>query len=299
MIRTLPSIEQALDHFGEGLTPLPPGGTDPYDASPVFILASSWRAGSTALQRLVLSSPEVIIWGEPYRDCNYVQGFADSLKALVRLDPDSAEFSRARASEELATEWVATMSPNFSSLKAAHAAFFQTLYAEPAAALGRSRWGIKEVRLDIGHARYLKLLFPLARFVFLHRDPFAAYRSYRIFPTWYSRWPHGPVLSAAQFGEHWSRLTAGFVDEAASVDGMVVAYENLQAAPTVLAAQLGRHLNLDLNPRVLEEAVTGRGPRSPAGSLPAVPLPEVVALARATGDVAAILGYAPPSRPVR
>ena len=31
---------------------------------PVFILSSSWRSGSTFLQRLITHSNEILIWGE-------------------------------------------------------------------------------------------------------------------------------------------------------------------------------------------------------------------------------------------
>ena len=84
---------------------------------------------------------------------------------------------------------------------------------------GFDRWGVKEVRWDVEMASYLRWLFPDARFVFLVRNPFDAYRSYRQwdwydnwpFHTWYDRWPSEPIDSPESFGSHWRRLAGGFL----------------------------------------------------------------------------------------
>lgn len=44
---------------------------------PVFLLASGWRTGSTLLQRLLCSHPDVHIWGEN-------RGLCDVLEQLYR-----------------------------------------------------------------------------------------------------------------------------------------------------------------------------------------------------------------------
>ena len=53
--------------------------SDAPENRPVFVLAAGWRSGSTLLQRLVMSSGETLVWGEPYDRACYVQDLARSL----------------------------------------------------------------------------------------------------------------------------------------------------------------------------------------------------------------------------
>ena len=49
---------------------------------PIFLLSAGWRSGSTLLQRLIMSDPRVLIWGEPFDECGMIQGFANTLTAF-------------------------------------------------------------------------------------------------------------------------------------------------------------------------------------------------------------------------
>ncbi len=49
------------------------------DESPIFIFSSGWRAGSTYLQRLVMSSGKVLIWGEPFDKSDLIQSLSTSM----------------------------------------------------------------------------------------------------------------------------------------------------------------------------------------------------------------------------
>ena len=60
------------------LPPMPPANM------PVFALASVWRSGSTLLQRLICSSPEILLWGEPYGDAALIPNTVKSAKVLLR-----------------------------------------------------------------------------------------------------------------------------------------------------------------------------------------------------------------------
>src|SRR6185312_1965624 len=112
----------------------------------------------------------------------------------------------------------------------AHQAYFARLFAEPARRNGAERWGIKEVRLDCDHAFYLRWLFPRARFLFLIRNPYFAWRSYAARAAkgwkWYHRWPDEPV-TVASFAAHWRRLAADFLENHHQVNGLIVRYEDL------------------------------------------------------------------------
>ena len=49
---------------------------------PIFLLSAGWRSGSTLLQRLIMSDPRVLIWGEPYDECGMVQAMAGTMTAF-------------------------------------------------------------------------------------------------------------------------------------------------------------------------------------------------------------------------
>ena len=91
---------------------------------------------------------------------------------------------------------------------------------------GKSRWGFKEVRLTIDHARYLKWLFPNAKFIFVYRNLFDAYRSWRG-NIWGSTWPGYYSNSPTAFARHWKLLLSGFLNGYKEVDGILVKFEDL------------------------------------------------------------------------
>jgi hypothetical protein len=196
-----------------------------------------------------------------------------------------------RTAPALASSWIANLEPHHDVVRAAHRAFLRTLLAERAAELGFEAWGLKEATLGIDHARYLAWLFPQARFVFLHRDPYAAYRSYsgrRLTSPWYSRWPDAPVIGARDFGSLWRRLAEGLLDGAAELDALVIRYEDLREGTTALS-QLESHLDVEIDRSLLDHPVRGlpEPSRAMLGAL------EVRALRRAVEPVASRLGYAP------
>lgn len=205
----------------------------------MFIFSAGWRSGSTLLQRLLLASGRVLIWGEPYDR-------GEPIPALLRIpacfgplwprsDALVDEFLKTRGREsvsELKNEWTANLYPPIDSLVNAQLAFFEHFFRRPAEKLGCPRWGVKEVRLSIEHALYLKWLYPKARFLFLYRNPEAAYRSYqRLGGRWYKSWPDEPVVGPRAFGEHWRSLLEGFLDGWDRVDGLLVSYEDLTSDP--------------------------------------------------------------------
>lgn len=215
-------------------------------ASPVFILSAGWRSGSTLLQRMVMANnPDIIIWGEPYAAASPILALADQLRPFSDRWPDPAYFVEEHGAD-LAAEWVANLYPPAASFRAAHLSYVETLFARPARDLGRRQWGLKEVRFGADQVRYLRWLYPQAKFVFLVRDPLDAYRSYRSRLSWYARWPDRMVSNPYDFGAHWARLCRDFLVLERQAVGPLVRYEALGDPAT--AAVLRDYLGWDIPP---------------------------------------------------
>ena len=57
------------------------------DCKPVFVFSSSWRSGSTMLQRYITASGEVLIWGETGGALN---ALANALAGWEQITADSS-----------------------------------------------------------------------------------------------------------------------------------------------------------------------------------------------------------------
>lgn len=242
---------EELDRLGEI-----PAATD----EPVILMAATWRSGSTLLQRLVVSSGEVLVWGEPWNRCDLVGMLRRSLQPFDGDWPGDAATAPDATAAELSDRWIANLFPPVGDLVESHRALFRRQYAEPAKDFGVSRWGLKAVRYSVDDARYLRFLFPRARLVFVLRDPVDAWRSYRSFNLRsYVRWPDEPVITATHFGRLWQDRVDAFLDHASDLDALVVRYEDLQGGGSVLD-ELDRHLGVAVDRSVLDSVVGGTEP---------------------------------------
>ena len=282
-VKDYTGIESGLDAL-QAVYPAP--NDDP--ASPIFLLSAGWRSGSTLMQRLIMSDKRVLIWGEPYDECGPIQAMAGTLKAFRPGWPPAEYYHDGTPPAQLTGSWVANLFPAPASLWQAHRSFHDTLFAAPAAKAGAARWGLKEVRLGIEHARYLKWLYPNARFVLLYRNPLEAYRSYcRYGRSWYDTFPDRPVFTPTAFGTHWRRLMEGYLAGAESIGALLVRYEDL-VGPTPPLAELDAHLDIRTDHGVLAKKV---GSSERGGEKVRVNALERWLLKRAVGPVAKRLGY--------
>jgi len=204
--------------------------------APIFILSAGWRSGSTMLQRLLMHAGRYLIWGEPYSHARIIDGVAAPITCFTEKWPHDAWFVGASPLEDLSRQWVANLYPPMESLLGAHVELFQQLFAEPARRLGARGWGLKDVRLTTDHALYLRWLFPHAKFIFLYRNPYAAYRSYRPYRRWYVSWPDRPIFTPWAFGKYWKAMTDDFMSGHAKVGGLLLKYEDLTGADPPLEA---------------------------------------------------------------
>lgn len=260
----------------------------PEDEEPVFLFSAGWRSGSTLLQRMVMSDTRVFIWGEPYDHCGIIQSLADTIKAFTPDWPRHDYYYDGTPHNELSDRWIADMYPSLHDFRRGHRALFNAMFADPAKAVGASRWGIKEVRLGIDHAVYLRWLYPKARFLFIYRNPLDAYRSYcRYGRIWYKAWPGAPVFTPGAFGRHWRELVEGFLKGSTRVDGLVIRYEDLVRGKMPLQ-EIEQYLGTKIDPSVLNRKV---GSSEREGEKPWVSGLEKWLLRRAVSPIAQELGY--------
>ena len=194
----------------------------------MFIFAAGWRSGSTLLQRLVMSSGSIFIWGEPYSHSGLIDHLSSPVKAITDIYPETEWFMGDNISDPsvFVNDWCAHLYPDINYLIESHIAFITNLFEKPAKEKGVLRWGLKDVRLTIDHAIYLNWLFPQAKFIFLYRNPYKTYASFRG-SYWYTRWPTDPVYTPKRFGMHWKMLLEGYIAGHQKVNTIVVKYEDL------------------------------------------------------------------------
>lgn len=203
----------------------------PSTDSPIFVLGSGWRTGSTLLQRMLNSTPGTLIWGEPYSEGALVQRLAEG---LAFLDPAHGRFNGLELPDDgqLPTPdvWTANLTPPLGHLVEAHRAMLDRLYKFPAGEHGCDRWGVKEVVWGRDVIHLLALLYPESRFLLLVRDPLIQWRSYRprTRHPWFYRWPETPIGTPVSFGRLWAHLVRDFVMAADELpQATIVRYEDL------------------------------------------------------------------------
>ena len=264
-------------------------GLSPRDdaACPVFVLAAGWRSGSTLVQRLLCSSKEVLIWGEAYGRAGLVQSLTATAMGLNEGWTTQGHFGSEEVFENLSDHWIANLYPPPEAMRDALAAPLETLLAWPAAERGFDRFGLKEVRLQAIHARFLEWVYPSSRFVFLIRNPWDAWKSARGLGLM-AHWA-GPVMDHPQkFAAHWARLAESFLSWDQE-NGQLLRYEDLRST---CLEKLATHCRLGtLDASVLDRVQSGVNRPAPAPLSPAA----IEVIRAVAGPVAQKLGYAGPT----
>ena len=226
-----PSVHQLAESIGA----LRPSASDAatvesHTEAPIFLLATGWRAGSTLLQRIVVTDPRVLLWGEPFGDLALPSRIAEMVSHISQLYSLKERFIQDRVtSTEMATSWIASLYPPGDDFRLALRGLFDRWLGEPARQRGFARWGLKEVRLGATEASLLHWLYPQAKFVILSRHPYDCYRSLAD-SGWnhvYYQRPEVRVDSAAGFARHWNRLAAGWSELPPGFPCLHIKYEDL------------------------------------------------------------------------
>lgn len=255
------------------------------ESSPIFILSAGWGSGSTLVQRIVMSSKEVLVWGEPYDRAAPVHRISSTISSIAHDWPPESHYSSVRSLDALSKSWVANLAPPIENLRAGHLAFFNAWLGLNGQSHEITRWGLKEVRLTIDHARYLKWLYPNARFLFVYRDLPPGYLGCRRL-NWYSVWPNYRATHILRFAHHWQHLVNGFVDGYKDVDGLLIKYEDLVSGQLPLET-IRDYINVAaVDTDILNKKVGARS----ASRTPLI-LPERLLLDSVAGETRRRLGY--------
>ncbi|MBI1285823.1 MAG: hypothetical protein GC183_16075 [Thiobacillus sp.] len=222
------------------------------DEEPVFLFATGWRTGSTLMQRILVTDPQLLVWGEPHGDLDIVNRLGEIIAGFSRpIAPDSVILSEK--TEEMSGEWIANLYPRTTVIRQAMQSLVYDWLAAPAKELGYARWGMKEVRLGYEDAALLLWLFPKARFVVVTRNPYDSYRSAMQLGALWERWPDRLVNDAYAYGRLWNRLALSWQSAPPDFPVRLYRLEDVTSAD-VDFQDLAAFCKLDLKP----EAAIGK-----------------------------------------
>lgn len=265
-----------------------PRATDPEEDPPVFLLGTGGRTGSTLLQRLIISTREVMLWGE--HDGHLLAAVESWVNGMQAWHDRSGGAQYQRFLRKGCRTFIPNITPPMEWFQRGARAAFRESLGGPAAQLGFPRWGFKEIRYEGQAALTLAALFPEARFVVLTRNPADALRSIKSTPWYGSDYEADP----ARFLAEWSACASSLLDALPRLGpGLLVRYEDLQEDREASLAALAHHLGLD--PAGFDRSLFGtvhRGSSTPPLGLEAE---DLAALAHPViQETTARLGYSLP-----
>lgn len=141
---------------------------------PILVFGSGQRCGSTLIQRLASSHPDVLIWGE---HGGHLRQILAASEVITAWDAGVSEPARDDFAAKGYEGWMANLLPGPEAVANATRAYIEQLFAAPAAEHGCARWGFKEVRFGFDEAKALRELFSETRVFHVTRDPRAVLTS--------------------------------------------------------------------------------------------------------------------------
>lgn len=255
------------------------GGRSRIRRDPVFIFASGNRCGSTLLQRLLNSNPDVLVWGE---HGGALQSVLEGSERFGDWAYDHREHSETffRSGPD---HFIPNMSPSPERIRAAARTYVEEVFADSALAAGRHIWGFKEVRYRLPVALLLQELFPEARFIHLTRrieDCFLSMKRWELSGEWKRSWTIESL-------NNWALINRGFLDQGHELSQLIsVRYEDMTSlSPHEFISKISDFLRLpadDFDAGVFARRLGGSTASSTAmldpDELALVSTPEIVAL---------------------
>ena len=225
---------------------------------PIFIFSTVWRSGSTLFQRSLVTDSSIQVWGEPYSYSNLISSLSRMATPLKHPNwparnhllehPDVV----ANPHEHFIANWY----PPVQAMVESQRAMLDRLFLQSAEKLGRTRFGVKFVRISLEEMNYLNWIYPDAKFIILIRNPWDCWRSYKGY-QWYYRWPKGLVRTPQQFGKIWEKQTRELLSHTLGDVVNVLRYEDF-LRPEFSWDELRSFTGLsNLSDIALEKKITG------------------------------------------
>lgn len=193
------------------------------DPNPVFVFGCCQRSGSTLVQRLLNTHPDLMIWGEHHGYLNqFIAGY-HSLLTWKAEHPSSVDDFMALADRTFMPNAIA----DIGALDDAFRKHVAALFPVPQRRGVGSRWGFKETRYGIDIAFFLEKLFPGARFIHLVRHAANCLSSMRRLEAdgmWQREWTDQAI-------GNWLSINRGFLDSSDQLRHyLLVRYEDLEGS---------------------------------------------------------------------
>jgi hypothetical protein len=141
---------------------------------PIFIFGSGQRCGSTLLQRLLCTHPDILIWGEHDGVLPGILAGFDRLREWHELFGHHYETYQ---SSGVVRNFIANMNPPAEYALEAQIQLLRNYWQKPALQLGKTIWGFKEVLYTAEVALKLRELFPTTKVIHITRHPFNCFTS--------------------------------------------------------------------------------------------------------------------------
>ena len=228
--------------------------------SPIFLLSTGWRAGSTLLQRILITDPHLLLWGEPLGEMVFLSRLSNMLSdSLSQRNWELWQSQADVSTRPLSSSWIANLYPPAEDFRSALRGLFDRWLGEPARRGGFTRWGFKEVRFGATEASLLHWLYPWALFVVVSRHPFDSYRSLadsKWDQVYYSH-PELLIDSVAKFARSWNRLALSWSELPTDFPLYHIKYEDLVRGD-VNFRKLEAWLGLEIKENVALSVSVGR-----------------------------------------
>jgi hypothetical protein len=233
------------------------------DAGPVFLLAGGGRTGSTLVQRLVVSTGQVLMWGE-HRGA-IIEHLLAMTKSLGSWLAYQGRFDWARFRLEGYFAWIPNLNPELPCFFSASREFLEHSLGHTARQMGYPRWRFKEIRYGREEALFLHRLYPDTRFVILIRNPADRQRSIKSTRWYQEQYDGNPTV----FLRDWARLTAELTEIQPQLPhSLVLRYEDLISEPDACLRRRASVIAVDA--ARFDRSVVGRVERGSV--LPLAPL---------------------------